>query len=74
MLLSTVTVKGQATIPAEVRQALGLKPGDKITFKIKNHHVMIAKAEPFDFLYHASVSNTLSEWTTQEDDEAYRDL
>ena len=31
---STITSKGQVTIPAEVRRHLGLKAGDKITFVI----------------------------------------
>lgn len=74
MLLSTVTSKGQATIPVEIRNALHLKPGDKITFEIRNHQAVIAKAKPFDYLYHAAVSNSLSEWNSSEDDEAYRDL
>jgi AbrB family looped-hinge helix DNA binding protein len=33
-VLSTITSKGQVTIPAEVRQSLGLKKGDKIAFVI----------------------------------------
>ena len=30
--LATITKKGQVTIPAEIRKALGLKPRDKVTF------------------------------------------
>lgn len=74
MLLSTLTSKGQATIPAEIRLALSLKPGDKLIFEIFDHKALIAKAEPFDYLYHASISNSLSEWNSPEDDEAYNDL
>ena len=33
-VLSTITSKGQVTIPAEVRRSLGLKKGDKIAFVI----------------------------------------
>lgn len=29
---SAITVKGQATIPKEIREHLGLKPGDKLKF------------------------------------------
>lgn len=29
---ATLTTKGQITIPLSVRQKLGLKPGDKLTF------------------------------------------
>jgi len=32
MLRSTVTSKGQVTIPKEVRDQLGLKPGDRVHF------------------------------------------
>jgi AbrB family looped-hinge helix DNA binding protein len=74
MLFSTLTSKGQATIPAEIRHALSLKPGDKLTFEIHDHQAVLAKAEPFDYLYHAAISNSLSEWDSLEDDEAYRDL
>ncbi len=33
-ILSTITSKGQVTIPAEVRRRLDLKPGDKIVFSV----------------------------------------
>jgi antitoxin PrlF len=32
MAVATLTSKGQITIPARVRQALGLDPGDRIEF------------------------------------------
>ena len=31
---STLTSKGQTTIPKAIRDSLGLKPGDKITFTV----------------------------------------
>ena len=34
-LETTVTQKGQVTIPAEVRSRLGLKPRDKVRFEVK---------------------------------------
>lgn len=74
MLLSTLTSKGQATIPAKVREELSLKAGDKIIFTIHNHKITVSKAEPFDYLYHAALSSSLSEWDSPEDDEAYNDL
>jgi AbrB family looped-hinge helix DNA binding protein len=33
-IISTITSKGQVTIPAEVRKHLGLKTGDKVGFVI----------------------------------------
>ncbi len=32
MLRSTLTSKGQVTIPKEVRDQMGLKPGDRVDF------------------------------------------
>ncbi|MBI3977213.1 MAG: AbrB/MazE/SpoVT family DNA-binding domain-containing protein [Chloroflexi bacterium] len=34
-MVSTITSKGQVTIPAEVRRHLGLKSGDKLSFVIE---------------------------------------
>ncbi len=34
-IISTMTSKGQVTIPAEVRKQLGVKTGDKLTFVIE---------------------------------------
>lgn len=74
MLASTLTSKGQTTIPAQVRKALNLHPGDVVMFEIKDHQAIIAKVEPFDYPYHRALSQTLSEWESSADDEAYDDL
>lgn len=34
MMVSTVTSKGQMTIPKEVRDKLKMKPGDKVIFSV----------------------------------------
>jgi AbrB family looped-hinge helix DNA binding protein len=41
--LATITAKGQVTIPAEIRKALGLKPGNKVSFVLEQGEV---KLEP----------------------------
>lgn len=71
---STLTQKGQATIPADVRKKLGLQPGDKVGFKIEKDNVIVVKITPFDSEYHIALAGSLSEWNTPEDDEAYEDL
>ena len=74
MLASTITAKGQTTIPAEIRKALGLETGDKIAFHIKDNKAVISKVEPFDYQYHGTLPATLSEWASSADEEAYHDL
>ena len=41
--VSTITSKGQVTIPVEVRQVLGLKPVDKFAFTIEDSQVRVRK-------------------------------
>ncbi|MDQ2785438.1 MAG: AbrB/MazE/SpoVT family DNA-binding domain-containing protein [Chloroflexota bacterium] len=40
-IISTMTSKGQVTIPAEVRKQLGIKAGDKITFVIEEGRIAL---------------------------------
>jgi antitoxin PrlF len=44
---STVTKKGQITIPKEVRQHLGVKPGDRVKFFVmRNGTVVLTRILP----------------------------
>ena len=74
MYASTLTSKGQATIPAPVRIALHLEAGDIVEFEVIDHKAIIYKATPFDAPYHRALSNTLSEWNSHNDDDAYKNL
>ena len=38
---STVTSKGQTTIPGEIRNALKIKPGDRLQYQIEGDHVTL---------------------------------
>jgi AbrB family looped-hinge helix DNA binding protein len=40
MLHSTVTSKGQTTIPGEIREALNIRPGDRLEYEVAGDHVM----------------------------------
>ena len=44
-IVSVVTRKGQVTVPAEIRQALGLKQGDKVAFLLEGRTVRLTPAE-----------------------------
>ena len=41
MPISKVTVRGQTTLPSQVRKALGLKPHDSIIYLIEDDRVVI---------------------------------
>jgi AbrB family looped-hinge helix DNA binding protein len=43
-LLTTVTSKGQVTIPVEIRRLLGVTPHTKVAFIVENGQVRIAPA------------------------------
>jgi AbrB family looped-hinge helix DNA binding protein len=42
-ILSTLSNKGQVTVPVEVRRSLGLKTGDKIAFVLDNDQVRLIR-------------------------------
>jgi antitoxin PrlF len=73
-VFSKVTAKSQTTVPKEVREALGVKPGDMIVYRIAKGKVTLARAEPLDRAYLKAVESTLSEWSCAEDAAAYDDL
>lgn len=45
MLSSTMTARGQTTIPAEIRKKLALKPGDRILYLEEDGRVRIIAAD-----------------------------
>jgi antitoxin PrlF len=45
MRTSTLTSKGQVTIPAEVRKRLGLHPGDHVGFVVEGGEVRLVRKE-----------------------------
>ena len=51
-LKSTLSSKGQVTIPQDVRSLIGLKPGDAVVFACEKGHVEIQKAAS-DFSIHS---------------------
>ncbi|NOX08757.1 MAG: AbrB/MazE/SpoVT family DNA-binding domain-containing protein [Gammaproteobacteria bacterium] len=71
---SKLTSKYQATIPEPVRKLLHLHSGDEIVFDIDGNDVHLRKARPVDLAFAQSIEGTLTEWVSEADEEAYRDL
>lgn len=72
--ISKVTTKYQATIPQSIREALGIGAGDRVQFEIDGERVILRKLPDLDWEYLEAVSETLGEWASEADEEAYGDL
>lgn len=74
MKFSKVTAYGQTTIPQSIREAAGLYTGDVLEFETDGDRVVVRKV-PRDRDDHVRVlSETMGEWASAEDEEAWRDL
>jgi AbrB family looped-hinge helix DNA binding protein len=71
---SKLTKKYQATIPEPVRRLLHLEAGDAIAFDIEDNDVRLRKARSVDLAFTKSLEGTLNEWSSEADEEPYRDL
>jgi AbrB family looped-hinge helix DNA binding protein len=74
MEIARITSKGQMTIPKKVRQAAHLKTGDVVAFEVEDDRILMRKLAPSENDYLKAVERTLSEWSTPEDEAAWRDL
>ncbi len=70
-LSSKLSSKAQMVVPKEIRERLGLKPGDTVRYRLTDVGILIEKAptegdeDPFA---------TFKEWASAEDDRAFADL
>jgi len=53
MVQSAITSKGQTTLPKSVRQALGVKTGDRVRYVILDNEVRILPMRPIGRLFGA---------------------
>ena len=47
--MSQITSKGQVTLPKAAREALGVKPGDSVEFRVAGRRVEVVRAETLAF-------------------------
>jgi antitoxin PrlF len=71
MIFPKLTSKNQTVLPKEVREQLGVKPGDRLSYNLTGQGIVIAKApltaedDPF---------SVYSEWSSAADEKAYGKL
>ena len=53
MIESSITTKGQTTLPKPVRDALGVRPGDRVRYLIVDGDVRILPVRSIDRLFGA---------------------
>ena len=74
MDLATLTAKGQVTIPKAVRDALGMKRGDLVSWELEDESVRLRVVSAIDQVYLRGVQAGLTEWSSDADEEAFADL
>ena len=73
--ISRVTARGRTTIPREIREALGIAPGDSTVWEVApDGTAVVRRAQPWVEDYLRALEGTLSEWAGPADEEAFRDL
>lgn len=74
MELARISSKGQMTIPRRIREAAHLAEGDVVMFVVENDRVTLRKLPSGEDAYLIGVQETLVEWNSAEDENAWRDL
>lgn len=72
--LATLTAKGQVTVPKAVREALGLRQGDQLSWELVDSAVRVKAVTPLDLAYLQGLEAGLQEWSSAADDAAFADL
>lgn len=57
MPTSTITSKGQTTVPKEVRDVLDVGPGDRLTWEVRGRKVAITTERPGLWRWEGSVKD-----------------
>lgn len=74
IVVSRLTKKYQATIPAPVRDVLRLTQGDSVAFVIEGDRVVVRRAVPLDREFARALDGVLDEWLSEHDEAAYGEL
>ena len=74
LITSRLTSKFQATVPTTVRKALQLKAGDMVGFELEGTQVTLRHVTPLDIAFSQALEGTLGEWSSEADEQAFKDL
>lgn len=66
-----VTAKHQVTVPPDVRKALGIKPGDAVSFAVEDGYAVLRKIDAAELAWLKLLDSTLEEWNSPENDKAW---
>ena len=73
--VSKITEKGRTTVPQKIRDAFQISAGDLIAWEVdEDGNIRVRRVDPIDITYLRGLEETLSEWSSKADEEAYRDL
>ena len=72
--IATVTAKGQVTVPKAIREALGLRQGDRLSWEVENGAARVKLVSSLDFDFLQGLEANLQDWASPADDEAFADL
>lgn len=73
--LAKINSKGQITVPADVREVLGVKPGDTVLWELAERgEARVRRAAPLDIAYLETLEPSSSEWASEADEAAHREL
>lgn len=62
------------TIPKAAREAVGLVEGDRVVVEVEGDRLVVRKLPAERDRHLAGLEATLEEWSTPEDEAAFRDL
>ena len=74
MKVAKVSARGQTTIPESIREAAGIYVGDTLAFETDGEQVVVRKVLRAGDGTAQNDSETMSEWASAEDEEAWRGL
>lgn len=73
--ISKITVKGQTTVPRRIREAVQISAGDQISWEVHDDgSIRVRRVDPLDLAFLHALDASLSEWSSDADEEAYHDL